>query len=120
VSKSRSRKRRDFGEIVTLMDEFRQSGLSVAAFARRIGVSAPTVYNWKRQLAQRQHCTDSPPPVPQSMVRVIPSGAPAAALPVPITADAGISIILPGGLACRIEPHFDGETLRRLLRLLSN
>lgn len=97
------------------MDEFQQSGMSVAAFARRIGVSAPTVYNWKRQV-----CADSPSPVPQSMVRVIPSRGTTAAFPAPTTGDAGISIILPGGLACRIEPHFDEQTLRRLLDLLTN
>ena len=102
------------------MDEFQQSGMSVAAFARRIGVSAPTVYNWKRRLEQRRVCADSPSPVPQSMVRIIPSRGTAAAFPVPTTGDAGISIILPGGLACRIEPHFDEQTLRRLLDLLTN
>jgi len=102
------------------MDEFRQSGMPVAAFARRIGVSAPTVYNWKRRLEQRPVCADSPLPVPQSMVRIISSGGTAAAIPAPSAADAGISIILPGGLACRIEPHFDEQTLKRLLHLLSN
>jgi hypothetical protein len=101
------------------MDELRQSGMSVATFAKRIGVSAPTVYNWKRRLGRRQVCADLPSPVPQSMVRVIPSGE-TAAFPSPSTADAGISIILPGGLACRIESHFDEQTLTRLLRLLNN
>jgi transposase-like protein len=96
------------------MDEFHRSGVSVATFAAKIGVSAPTIYSWKRRLELRQDSDLSGAPLPPSMVRVIATGAPAARV------DAGISIISSCGLSCRVERDFDEETLYRVLQLLAN
>lgn len=37
-----------------VLDEWRRSGESVAAFARKHGLSAPRLYWWKKQLTSRQ------------------------------------------------------------------
>jgi len=88
-------------QVVAMVDEFHRSGLSVAAFTARTGVSVPTVYHWKRLVGERRGFPAAGAPVPSARGRVV-----AAASPAPTVGDAGVSIVLPGGLACRVEPGF--------------
>jgi transposase-like protein len=48
MNKLIGRRRRTAVERERLAAEYRQSGLSVAGFARRLGVTPPTVYQWLR------------------------------------------------------------------------
>jgi len=100
------------------MEEFNGANLPVTEIARRVGVSAPTIYQWKRRLglegATIAHEESGP------MVRVIAANwptAPVAALP---SAHGSISLVFATGLVCRVEPDFDEQTLLRLVNLLAD
>ena len=86
------------------------SGSSMANYAARIGVSAPTFYQWRRRLESPAHRQRSRP----KMVEVALAGP---------SADAG------GGMAVRVcegrrsievRRQFDGQDLRRLVMLLDS
>jgi DNA-binding transcriptional regulator YiaG len=114
-SRTSHRKRRSLEEIRVLMDRLDGSGMPVAQFATRIGVSVPTVYQWRHRL--REAGAEGAP----TMVRIVPLAGLASVSPVSAaTHDGGIAIILPGGLVCRVDPGFHGETLLRLVEILAN
>lgn len=119
-NRSAPRKRRSLHEIATLMEEFRASKMSVAQFARRIGVSVPSVYQWKRRLREELAPQRSGAPSFASMVRIIPTADPAAPFPGEGKRDAGVSLVFCSGLVCRVESDFHEQTLLRLLQLLSH
>jgi transposase-like protein len=90
--------------------EFEQGADTVAAFCRRVGVSAATFYGWRRKVAE------SPGGGPASHGRhVVP---PLSFLPVQVTGQPQgvIEVVLAGGVRVRI-PSGDCESLRMVLEL---
>lgn len=85
------------------LDAWRRSGLSVRAFCARHGLSQPSFYAWRRELARRD-------------------AAQPAFVPVQIVAEASaaepLAVVLPGGRTIRVGPGFDATTLRQLLAVL--
>ena len=88
------------------LEHFRRSGLTVADFCDREGLSVASFYAWKRRLA-----TDSAPgPAPRFVpVRVVTP---------PVSAP--VELLLPSGLVLRLAPGVDLAWLRQLLGLLDD
>jgi hypothetical protein len=84
----------------------RGSGLSVRAFCEREGVSEASFYMWRRELAHRD----------RSGIK-----ASAAFVPVRVVAETStaIEIALPCGIAVRVRPGFDRQTLEQVVALFS-
>jgi hypothetical protein len=111
----------------TLIDEWRQSGLSLPAFCERHGLSRGTMQNWvykpslkhavEEARREAQARAAGTPPVATSPafqpVRV------AEAAPAHEPRDGtGVEIILPTGRRVVVGAGFDMETLRRVVALL--
>src|SRR5690349_22945378 len=81
---------------------FERSGLSALAFCAKEGVSAPSLYAWRRRLQ---------PPVEQAArlvpVRLFPTAAP-------------VEILLPGGLVLRLAVGCDLDFVRSLVATLGD
>jgi transposase len=93
-----------------MMRQWRGSGLSVRAFCDEQGLSEPSLYAWRRALAERDAAAVRFVPV-----QVTPESKP------PVTADGvpgAVELVLGAGRRLRIGPGFDGPTLIRLLALL--
>jgi transposase len=90
------------------LQRFARSGLTVADFCDREGVSVPSFYAWQRRLrSQTPPATpdaDSPNFVPVHLVNA--ASAPSAEL------------LLPSGCVLRLSPEVDLVWLRQLLDLL--
>lgn len=76
------------------------SGLSIAAFCRREGVSQPSFYAWRRKLEAE---------VTFAEVRLLPDVR---------ARSRGIELSLPGRRRLRVQPGFDRQTLLDLLTTL--
>lgn len=113
------RKRRSLHEVSILMDEFHSSGMTAAQFARRMGVSVATVYQWRRRVREKASAQTAGASSFPSMVRIIPTADEAEALPGEPKPDSGVSVVLPSGLLCRVEPGFHEPTLLRVVQLLA-
>jgi hypothetical protein len=87
------------------------SGLSVAEFAGRIGVSVPTFYAWRRRLR-----SSAPPELPAKLVEVtVTQGASGT------TAASGMVVRLCSGRrSIEVPPAFDDAELRRLVATLES
>lgn len=97
------RRRRSLEEVRGLVEELRQSGLSMAAFAAHAGVHPNTVSNWVRREAEEAETRCAVP------VR----------LKVPLSgADRAIEIVLRNGLTVRVHEGFDRGALLELLASL--
>jgi len=93
-----------------MLRQWRRSGLSARAFCEQHGLSQPSLYAWRRTIANRDGEA-----VRFLPVQVLPPEKPAG------TGDAtaaGLELMLNGGRVLRIGPAFDGPTLQRLLALL--
>jgi transposase-like protein len=88
------------------LSRFQQSQLTVAAFCRQEGVSAPSFYLWRKRLAlsrpTKHEC--SKPSAGFRPVRLLPS--------------VGVSVELPGGTQL-VVPTTDMESLRLVVELLA-
>ena len=82
---------------------WQSSGLTVAAFCARHGLTPASFYAWRRTLQCR--AAEHVPFVP---VQVLPDPASAAA----------VEVVLPDGRVVRVPPRFDAASLRQLLVLL--
>jgi hypothetical protein len=87
---------------------FRQSELTVAAFCRQEGVSAPSFYLWRKRLASSQPAKQkrSKPSAGFRPVRLLPS----------VSVD--VSVQLPGGTQL-VVPTTDRESLRLVIETLA-
>ncbi len=103
MSKHRRRRRE---EQRRLIQEWKESGESAAAFAARVGVVSNTVYRWRAAL------TNAVPKVPESTLSRIVEVRTAA-----MAADTRFEIEV-GGRRVRVPASFDDGSLRRLLRVL--
>jgi hypothetical protein len=83
-----------------------QSGLSVAAFCSKEHLASCTFYWWRRELSHRD-----PPDVSFLPIHVV-------AEPGRTVGASGVEISLAGGRRLLIQPGFDHDTLRQVLRVL--
>ena len=88
------------------LDRFRKSGLAVADFCEREGISTASLYAWRRRLRADTvpNTADEPRLVPVRLVTPPPS--------------APVELLLPSGVVVRLSPDIDPAWLRQLLPLL--
>ena len=101
--------RRTSQEIATILQEHRQSGLSLLAFAHQHQLCYATLLRW------RQRARKYPRPAVRRR-RIGPGFIPIQIEPVSLNADYVLS--WPQGRSLRIPPRFDPQTLSRLLEVL--
>lgn len=82
------------------LERQRRSGLSIARFCEREGVSTAAFYHWRRRLAPA--AAESEPP--------------ALFVPVSVRPSAGVRIELPGGAVVHLPPEADEQLLRSCIR----
>ena len=90
-----------------VLDEWRRTGGSIAAFARQRGVTAARLYWWKKRLAA------TPAAAPAPTVSLVPASI--------ITEGAALMIRLPGGVAIEIanaSPSWVATVVAELTRPL--
>jgi hypothetical protein len=88
------------------LDRFRKSGLAVAHFCEREGISTASFYAWRRRLQAdpAPNTADEPRLLPVRLVTSPPS--------------APVELLLPSGVVVRLSPDTDPAWLRQLLPLL--
>jgi hypothetical protein len=88
------------------LDRFRKSGLAVADFYHREGISPASFYAWRRRLQAdtAPNTADEPRLVPLRLVTPPPS--------------APVELLFPSGAVLRLSPDTDLLWLRQLLPLL--
>ena len=84
-----------------IMDAWRQSGLSKAAFCRQRDIGVWRFHYWARRLAEIEEHPGG------GFARVAPAGS-------------GLRLVLAGGLCLEVEPGFDSATLKRFLAALAS
>jgi hypothetical protein len=121
--------RRQAAEWATLIEQWRQSGLSLPAFCQRHGLSRGTMQNWVYKPLLRHaveqarsqarlidtRCLDplSPEPSPSFLpVRIAEAS--------PVSDRTGIEVVLGPGRRIAVAQGFDAETLRRVLAVLES
>lgn len=104
---------RSADERAQLLAAFRDSGLSVSAFAARAGVANSTFYQWLQR--------DRTAALGVPMARVVLKKIQAAAQPpsLHLHLDSGVSVRL-GGAHVAIERNFDRATLEAVLAVLGS
>jgi hypothetical protein len=118
--------RREAAEWARLIDQWRQSGLSLPTFCQRHDLSRGTMQNWvyKPSLKQaveqaRRQARPANTPGPDSPG---PDDQPPAFLPIQIAdgmpASTGVAVVLGPGRRIVVGPGFDPETLRRVVAVL--
>ena len=125
--------RRQAAEWAALIDQWRQSGLSLPAFCERHGLCRGTMQNWvykpalqravdeARRQAQTRAAdpgqTDAPPPSDSSPAFLpVRIAEPTAG---PVGADrTGVEIVLGAARRVVVAAGFDAETLRRVVAVL--
>ena len=104
IPDSNARQQRPIDEqVAKLIKEQKGSGMSVAAFARKHGVSPWKLYQAGRAGRRRRR---------KEFIEVTVSSRDPEAPP--------LEILVPGGLRVRVPPDFDEATLRRLLGALTS
>ena len=93
----------------SLLERQAESGLSVRAFAATAGVSAWTLYEWRRRLGDTARYRDGAPRLVE--VSVVPSSPPTSA---------GIGVELRSGHRLDVRAGFDDDELRRLIGVLES
>ena len=86
-----------------LIDRWKSSGQSVAAFCNAHRVSQATFYSWRKRLAARARGRTAPAPA-FAPVRVVP--------------DPTVEVILPTGLIVRVPGGIEPATVARLVAAL--
>ncbi len=84
--------------------EHKRSGLSVRAFCVDRGLSEPSFYGWRRDLARRD--------------RSIPRAA--TFVPVQVVSDSIVEVVLPSGVVVRVPSATDATTVARLVAALGS
>jgi hypothetical protein len=100
------------GWYATILEQQAESGLSVAEFAARSGLSAWTLYQWRRRLLSldSDQATKAPRLIEVAVARQV--SADAAGILVVRLGDGRRSIAVPAG--------FDSDELRRLMAVLES
>lgn len=94
------------------LDAQAASGLSVASYAERIGVSVPTLYQWRRRLE-----SPSPPHGGRGDAQLIEV---ALAEPATRASDGVLVRLCDGRRSIEVPRGFDGDDLRRLVAVLES
>ena len=92
------------------LDAQAASGLSVADYAERIGVSVPTLYQWRRRL-------ESPTGGDAAGAKLVEVTV---SLPAARTTDGLVVRVCDGRRSIEVPRGFDGDDLRRLLAALES
>jgi hypothetical protein len=100
--------RRRQAEWRKLVARWEASGESAAVFASVVGVSAGTLWRWRRELS-RETVSESTGPALARLVEVRPTA---------LAADDWFEIRLAAGLRIGVPASFDEVALERLLRVL--
>ena len=87
---------------------WRHSGITVRAYCAQHGLSEPSFYAWRKELARRDRRAAEP------------AGGVAAFVPVQIVPEPGVAIeiVMRQGHVVRVRPGFDRQTLRSVLAVL--
>ncbi len=96
-----------------VLEEQRQSGLTVAAFAARLGVSAWRLYRWRRRI-EGQGGAEAPATSGFTFVPVRLAGPRKEGQQPP-----AFALTLPSGHTVCVPAEFDAEALVRLLRAIA-
>ena len=125
--------RRQAADWAALIDQWRQSGLSLPAFCRLHGLSRGTMQNWvykpslKRAVeearrrahpvaAEPGHANGPPPSEPSPAFLPVHLAEVTSASPPPTRT--GVEVVLGSGRRVVLEAGFDSETLRRVVAVL--
>jgi transposase-like protein len=107
-----------------LLRLWQRSGQTGRDFCATHGLSQPSFYAWRREIARRdQEQTAPTKPTPRSVAPHPSAGTPLPTF-VEVTVDAGASapapleVVLAHGRRVCVPPGFDAELLRQLLRVL--
>ena len=100
-----------------LLVAFERSGLSLAEFERRHGLSRNRLSWWRKRLGAAATATDTRPAPASVTFLPVRVEVPPRAAPPPVAA-APIELVLPDGTVVRVPPSFDAATLTRLLDVL--
>ncbi len=92
----------------TLVADWRNSGLGVAAFCRSRHVNKSGFHRWRNILDQLEH----PPTTPA------PTAPTPAFVPLRVIPDVVVEVILPSGLQLRVPLSADAQQLARLVLAL--
>ena len=96
------------------LSEQESSGLSVADFAEHLGVTATTLYHWRRRLARRAWDCGADSPSPKGLVHVTVDSRAG-------TGSAGPLVVrLRADRSIEVPAEFDGDELRRLVTVLES
>lgn len=103
-----------------ILEDQEASGMSVAAYADEVGVSAATLYQWRRRLegedgAQQSANSDSPDP---DLIEVLLATQPEA--PLRSLDSTGLTVHLGGSRRIEVPQNFDADELKRLVRVLES
>jgi hypothetical protein len=108
-----------------LLGRWRRSGLTGRKFCAANGVSEPSFYGWKREIARRdQEVRDRPgattaAALPGAASAALPAFVPVTIDPVPAAADSPcLEVVLAGGRLLRVRGGLDAALLRQLLAVL--
>jgi transposase len=113
------RRRRSAGERLQIVEESYVHGMSVAQVARKYGINANQVFQWRRLQQDGLLIPPSGNSVKLLPVSVIEEREPAKIEAVMAPAPAGkIHIELPGRVSIRLEGSVDAATVRLILKSL--
>jgi transposase-like protein len=97
-----------------ILSDWRGSGVSAAAFSRQCGVSATTLYEWRKQ----QTTGDVPPAFRPVLVRDIAETTPAAAERAEQRAERPVAVLENGGVRVTLFAGMDARLLSDLVAAL--
>lgn len=118
---------RQAAEWAALIDQWRQSGLSLPAFCQRHGLSRGSMQNWvykpelKRAVEAARRESQTPvdePPAPATVPAFLPVRVVQAAAVGEASDRSGVEVVIGAGRRVVIGPGFDAETLRRVVAVL--
>ena len=121
VAVTGSRRRRSAEERLQIVEESYVHGMSVARVARKYGINANQVFQWRRLQQDGRLLADSAGEAKLLPVRLIEEREPAkverpeVALAAPVGT---IHITLPGRVSIRLEGNVDAATVRVVLKSL--
>ena len=110
-----------------LIQRWHVSGQTVRVFCAEHHLSEPSFYSWRRAITLRDQpqqtngaCTQ---PTPRDEPAVLPAFVPVRVVPsaisvTPPSAAVGLELVIGSSRVVRVPPHFDADTLRRLLTIL--
>ena len=118
---------RQAAEWAALIDQWRQSGLSLPAFCQRHGLSRGSMQNWvykpelKRAVEAARRESKTPvdePPAPAAAPAFLPVRVVQAVAGGEASDRSGVEVVIGAGRRLVIGAGFDAETLRRVIAVL--